>query len=206
MSGSDSDRAGKWRLHRFADPRLEAPAARPVWTACGHQWVVRAAAERSAPDADSFTLERFARFTRLFVSDGTQHLLLSDGYRSIRLDVRGAPLADSPVRLSFELDGIRSLERPLLVLRRLRSLVLRGCFAASLHPPLPQARRLATLLRAFDALQAGASQADIATEILSKNLDRRRWRVQSPSLRSRAQRLARGARRMADGHFWRLLE
>ena len=205
-SSNGNDRAGKWRLHRFEDPRLEAPAARPVWTACGHHWVIRAAAERSFHDADSFELHRFERFARLVVSNETQHLLLTDGYHSIRLDVTGARLGSSPVRLSFELGGIRSLERPLLVLRRLRSFVPRGRFAASLHPPFQQARRLVTLLRAFDALEAGASQADIAAQILSNTLQRRRWRVQSPSLRSRAQRLAQGARRMADGQFWRLLE
>lgn len=200
------DRALEWRLHAFEDPRLQAPNARPIWAASGHNWVIGATAERSAPGEDSFALDQFASLARIVVSDGAQRLLLSDGYRSIRVDVTGAPLTSSPVRLSFELAGIRSLERPLLVLRRLRSLALRGRFAASLHPPVAQARRLVTSLRAFDALQAGASHSDIAAGILSSNLDRRRWRVHSPSLRLRAQRLAQGARRMADGQFWHLLD
>lgn len=203
---TEDDRARPWHLHRFEDPRLPAPDARPIWTASRHPWVIGAFAERSTPDPDSFALNQFADFARMVVLSGGQRLLLSDGYRSIRLDVTGVPLECSAVRLSFELAGIRSLERPLLVLRRLRSLALRGRFSVSLHSRVPQARRLVALLRTFDALQAGASHADIAARILSTNLERQAWRVHSPSLRSRAQRLAQGARRMAEAEFWRLLE
>lgn len=204
--GAAEERALPWGLHRFEDPRLPAPYARPIWTASAHAWVLGAVAERSTDGADSFLLESVGTLARIAISKGAQHLLLSDGYRSIRLDVSGAPLTRSPVRLSFELAGLRSLERPLLIIRRLRSLALCHRLAISLHPPVHRAQRLVNLLRAFDALQAGASQADIASEMLSDKLERRRWRVRSPSLRSRAQRLARAARHMAGGQFWNLLD
>lgn len=205
-NGGMDERARAWGLHRFADPRLPAPVARPIWTASANPWVIGAAAEASDDNAESFVLDRVGELATIAVSPGLQHLLLSDGFRSVRLDVSGSPLRLSPVRLSFALAGLRALERPLLVLRQFRSVALRGSFSASLHPPVAKAERLVALLRAFDALQAGASQMDIAAEILSNDLNRRRWRVHSPSLRSRAQRLAQGARRMAGGQFWRLLD
>jgi hypothetical protein len=203
-SGEDGARA--WHLHAFPDPRLCAIDARPVWAASAYPWVVRAIARRSPPDADCLALDRLGGLAKIVRSSRAQHLLLSDGRRGIRLDVGGAALAGGPALLSFEIAGIDALDRPLLVLRRLRSLVATGRFRPSLHPPFRQAQRQVNLLRTFDALQAGASHADIASAILVTWLERRRWRIHSPSLRSQAQRLAQAARRMAAGGLWRLLD
>jgi hypothetical protein len=104
-----------------------------VWTAAAHPWVLPAIARRSGANADSLDLARFDSLARLVGSRGGERLLLSDGSRSIRLDVRGDSLRGSPVRLSYELAGIQALERPLL-LRRLRAFVAAGRFVASLHP------------------------------------------------------------------------
>jgi len=197
--------ARAFQLHAFEDPRLEALDARPLWCAAAYPWVVPARAVRATPGPDAFELARLARFARIVTSGGTQHVLPADGRRSIRLDVSGAALGDGPVRLTFQLAGIWSLEPPLLVLRRLRSLMLGNRFAPSLDGAGVQARAV-LLLRAFDALLAGATHADLAEVLLSSALDRNRWRVHAPSLRSRAQRLARAARRMAAGGFWALLK
>jgi hypothetical protein len=132
-------------------------------------------------------------------------LLLSDGCRSVRLDVRGVGVGCSPVRLSYDLAGIQSLERPLLVLRRLRAVASCGRFRPSLHPRVRRAHRLVQLLRTHDAIDAGASQADIAQFLVRPGLERSRWRIHSPSIRSQAQRLVASARRMHEGAFWHLL-
>jgi hypothetical protein len=203
---SSEDETRIWHLHRFEDPRLCSIEARPVWAASAHAWVVSAIARRTRLDADCLDLGQLGRLGKLVRSSRWQHLLLSDGRRGIRLDVAGAALAGGPARLSFDIAGIDGLGRPLLVLRRLRSLVANGRFCPSLHARFAQAHRQVKLLRAFDALQAGAGHADIASAILAPRLERRRWRVHSPSLRSQAQRLARAARRMADGGFWDLLD
>jgi hypothetical protein len=203
--GAGGDGARAWHLHAFEDPRLCSIDARPVWAASAHLWVVKAFARRSRFDGDCIALEQLGQLGKLVHSSKSQHLLLSDGFRGIRLDVRGAALAAGPARLSFEIGGIEGLDRPLLVLRRLRCLLGKGRFCSSLHPQFRQAQRQVKLLRTFDALQAGASHADIAS-ILAGKLERRRWRIHSPSLRSQAQRLARTARRLADGGFWNLLE
>lgn len=195
-----------WNLHAFEDPDCSAPEARPVWTAAAHPWVVRASVERSSADEDVLDLERLGPLASLVPSPVGERLLLSDGYRSVRLDLRGSPIGCSPVRLTFELTGIEALDRPLLVLRRLRAIAVSGRFRPSLHPRVRRAHRLVQLLRTHDALLSGAGQADIAQVLLRQCLERSRWRIHSPSIRSQAQRLVGAARQMEKGGFWRLLE
>lgn len=195
-----------WNLHAFEDPRLAAQDARPVWTAAAHPWVVRATAERSSAGEDALDLERLGPLATHVRSRSEERLLLSDGRRSLRLDLRGGGIGRSRVHLSYELAGVEALERPLLVLRRLRALAASGRFRLSLHPGVRRAHRLVQLLRTHDALQVGASQADIAQVLLRPGLEHSRWRIHSPSIRSQAQRLAFAARQMSAGGFWRLLE
>lgn len=205
-TAAEEPKALEWHLHRFEDPRLDAFRARPVWAASKHKWVVNARAAAAADGDDIFELGRLQPFASLIASPRGDRLLLSDGRCSIRLDAIGASLSGSPVQLSFELCGIRGLDRPLLVLRRLRSLAISGRFIDSLYPPVRRARRHILLLRTHDALAAGASQADLAERLLSSNFERRGWRVHSSSIRLQAQRLVRVARRMANGQFWNLLD
>jgi hypothetical protein len=204
--GVEDPRALPWNLHAFEDPDLAAAEARPVWAAVAHPWVLQATARRTVASADSLDLTQFAPLARLVASPGGERLLLSDGYRSIRLDVGGDSLKDSPACLSYELAGIQALDRPLVLLRRLRAFAAAGRFAASLHQPLGRAARLIQLLRAYDGLRAGARHLDIADVLLRSSFERRRWRVHSPSVRSQAQRLAGAARRMAGSQFWALLD
>lgn len=201
-----TSRAEHWNLHAFEHPGLAAQLARPVWAAPSYRWVLRGKAEPVTADEDGFDLQAFAPLSTLLESGGINRLLLSDGYRSLRLDLAGVDLRLSPVRLSFELHGLETLDRSLLVLRRFHSLVLKGRFVSSLHQPVRRARRLVLLLRAFDAMRAGASQAEMAEVLLSSSLVRRGWRIHSPSIRSQAQRLVSGARTLAAGGFWKLLE
>jgi hypothetical protein len=177
-----------------------------VWTAAADPWVLPAIARRSAANADSLDLAQFDSLARLVTSRRRRAASAVGRLSSIRLDARGDSLRDSPVGFSYELAGIQALERPLLLLRRLRAFVAAGRFVASLHPPPGRAARLIQLLRAYDGLRAGARHIDIADVLLRSGLERGRWRVHSPSVRSQAQRLARAARHMAGSQFWALLD
>lgn len=134
--------AHAWNLHAFEDPDLGALEARPVWTAAAHPWVVRAIAEPALADEDALDLEQLGQFATLIRSSDADRLLFSDGYRSIRLDLRGIGIGGLPVRLTYEPAGIQSLARPLLVLRRFRALALHGRSRPSLHPSGGRAHRL----------------------------------------------------------------
>lgn len=197
--------AHRWGLHRFEHPDLPVPLARPMWRASASRYVLGAAAEPSVADDDAFMLDRFVHLVTSVRTQNGEALLLSDGLRSVRFDVRGAGLGHGPVRLRYELEGFAALDAPLLVLRKLRSLVATGRFSRSLHPLERRARRFILLLRTFDALQVGASQRELAAELLSAAAAAERWRVEAPSLRSQVQRLAREARSMSSGGYLRLL-
>jgi hypothetical protein len=199
-------RAREWHLHAFEDPALAAAAARPVWRAEVHRFVLAAEAERSAPGPDALDPDRLRRLLTLVRGSGcTEHLLLSDGRRSIRVDVHGASLLEGPVRLRCRLEGLEQAQAPLLVLRRLLALARSGRFSTALQPADVRAGRLVLMLRAHDASAAGATQREIAGELLSLGASVRRWRVDAPTLRSRAQRLVRSAGAMAAGAYLTLL-
>ena len=198
--------AAAWGLLAFEAPRLPAPIARPIWHAEACPLVLRAFADGEGGLDDAFDLHQFASSTTLLTDrEGCEHLLLSDGLHAVRIDVVAGSAVRGPVRLSYLLSGRASVERPLLTLRRLLAFCRTGRFSRSLHPPAPRARRWVMMLRAWDALAAGAGQREIAEALLSSTAGANRWRSEAPSLRSQAQRLVRGARRMAGGGYRTLL-
>ena len=192
-------------LHAFEDPELDFAQARPVWTAQCHAQVLAAAAVRAAAGPDSFDLRRLSDYATVVLGSGLQHLLLSDGRRSLRVDVEGDGLLEGAVVVSYRLRGFASAEAPLLVLRRLVALRRSGRFPGALDRRDARMRRLVLILRAYDGLSAGANQRQIAGELLSRDAAIERWRVQAPTIRSRAQRLVRGAQAMAAEGWFLLL-
>ena len=200
------DRAQDWGLEVFENPDLPAPMAHPMWSRKVHPAVLPALAGVGGLPADEFNLERFAGLATVARSArGIEHVLLSDGLRTIRLDILAGSLVSGPVQLRYLLAGLASAESPLLTLRRLLLLCRTGRFGRSLHRLEPRARRWLLMLRAQDALASGADQRDIAAALLSGSASASRWRSEAPSLRSQVQRLVRGARRMAAGGYRKLL-
>lgn len=195
----------RWGLHAFEPPGVTAPEARPVWCARVCPYVLGVEAGPPGGEED-FDLERFGAIsTSVTIASGRERLLISDGFRSIRVDVLAGKLVGGPVGLHYRLAGFSSAERPLLTLRRFLALWRVGRFCRSLHPREARARRWMLMLRAHDAFAAGADQRDIAAVLLSAEAGEPLWRSRSPSVRSRVQRLVRGARRMASGGYLELL-
>ena len=192
-------------LVRFEPPNLGVPYARPLWRddADAHVLGVERAAGRGAEDR--FELDAFRGLATL-VSDGSaEHLLLSDGFRSVRLDAAPGVFSTGAARLRYRIEGLASAEPVLLTLRRFLALWRTGSFARSLHPREARARRWILMLRAWDALADGADQRLIARELFSPSAGERGWRIREPSVRSRAQRLVRSARRFGAGDYRALL-
>lgn len=195
-----------WGLHAFEAPGLAAPFARPVWRRERYPWVLQVFAEAPAAPSDAVDLLATSSMPAMVVGpDGREHLLISDGFRFIRLDVLEGTVRRGAVQLRYLLSGLASAEKPLLSLRRLLTFWRTGRFSSRLHLTDPRARRLVLLLRAHDAVAAGAGQREIAAELISPDAGGPRWRIREPTLRSRAQRLVRSARAMADGGHFTLL-
>jgi hypothetical protein len=198
--------AACWGLHVFEDWRLPATHARPVWRRRVLRHVLRAVAEEPAGFEDRFLLDDVrAGATLVHGAEGEQHLLLAAGGRSVRLDVSGRDLRQGPVMLRYILAGRAGAEAPLLVLRRFLALERTGRFSAALHPRETKAKRWIWLLRAHDALAAGASQREIARHLLGADAGLVRWRVEASTLRSQVQRLVRQSRIFAAGGYLELL-
>ena len=199
--------AERWGLVAFESASLPGPAARPVWSAAAYPPVLPVVASGPASAADTFDLEQLAALSTIVAVPGRgEHLLISDGRRTVRLDVLAGTLASGPVELRYLLNGLAAAEQPLLTLRRFLALARTGDFARSLHPREPRARRWVLMLRAWDAACAGADQRHTAEELLSRTAGEKRWRSLTPSLRSQAQRLVHAARRMAAGAWRDLLQ
>lgn len=199
-------RPERWGLHAFEPPDLAIPHARPVWRAERHPYVLPVHAI-PGPAQDAFDLKLLAPQCRLVAGiAGREHLLICDGLRSIRIDVLKGSLRESRARLHYLIAGFECAEKPLLTLRRLLAFCRTGHFSASLHRSEARARRYVLMLRAADALASGAVQREIAAELLDGDARADRWRVRTPSLRSRVQRLVGNARAMTAGLYWSLLD
>lgn len=138
-------------------------------------------------------------------SDASEHAVLSDGLRRIRLDVAAGTLRKGPVVLHYRLAGIGSLRPRVLPLRRLLALCTHRRFVSSLFPPDPRISRWVDVLRAHDAVRAGAGVQEIAEVIFGRERVERDADRGSESVRSRARRLVREARSMAAGGYRKLM-
>jgi hypothetical protein len=190
------------------DPDRAAPSARIIWHADLDPGTIAVAAVPADPaDPDSLRLDRLAPWLAVAAGpDGREHVVLSDGWRHIRLDIEeGRLTGHEAVLLHYRLRGLASAESRLLPLRRLLSLCRHRRFARSLFPRDPHIDHGIEVLRVHDALRDGASQREIAAILFGADRVGRDWNGASDSLRSRVRRLVREARAMACGGYRQLM-
>jgi hypothetical protein len=198
--------AAAFGLVAFERPDRAVPNARPLWRQDVHPHVLVVERVEAARPGDDFDLQRLEDIATLVPGRCGHHLLLSDGLRTVRLDGPCRAFSCGPACLRYRIEGLVSAEPGLLALRRLLALCGTGHFARSLHPPEARARRWILMLRACDALAAGAGQREIAELLLlSRSAAEPRWRSREPSVRSQAQRLVRSARAFEGGGYRALL-
>lgn len=193
--------AASWGLHAFEDPRLPASLARPVWTAAD-AFVLSARAFPSRDDGDSIALHARGGLETVVLGDRQEHLLFSDGRGALRVDIVEGSLLAGWARLHYEVSGLGSAARPMSAIRTLAHLQKSGRFGRG--GPRVRPRDI-LLLRAFDGIRDGAGQRQLAAALLRRRELGPDWRIEQPSLRSQAQRLARDARSMAAAGFRKLL-
>jgi hypothetical protein len=197
--------AAAFGLVAFECPDRAVPHARPLWRSDVHQQVLLVEAIEAAQPEDHFDICRVGDLATLVTCPGGDHLLLSDGLRMVRLDGPCGVFSRGPACLQYRIEGLAAAEQRLPTLRRFLALCRMGEFARSLHPTEPRARRWVLMLRAWDALAAGAGHRQIAEVLLGGSAAEPRWRSREPSLRSQAQRLVRSARSFAAGQYRTLL-
>jgi hypothetical protein len=205
-TGQAPSGAERFGLVAFEAPDLTVPEARPMWRSDVYRFVLPVDVRRGVVSAvNTIDVARLRDLARILADGGAEHLLLSDGLRSIRLDGQSGAFTSGPVCLLYAIEGLVTAERPLLTLRRYLALCRTGRFSRSLHPREVRARRWIRMLRAHDGLVAGADQREIAEALLSSSVAKPRWRSRESSVRSQAQRLVRSAQASAAGGYRRLL-
>ena len=197
--------ANRFGLLAFEPPELAVPEARPLWSADADPHVLNVSPCAPTARSDCFDLGGMANFARLETERRAEHLLLSDGFRSIRLDGPSGTFSSGPLALDYSISGLASAAPALLTLRRLLALLSTGRFSGILHPRERKARRWVLALRAWDGLRAGACQREIAEALLSRSAADPGWRSREPSIRLQAQRLVRLARALGSGGYRALL-
>jgi hypothetical protein len=188
------------------DPGRSARNARLFWRSERDPGVVRVDALGAASDPDALDVRRIgARALVLRDGPAKEQLLLRDGSRTLRLEVCSGTLLAGPVRLRYRIEGLAELSPKLMTLRRLVALRRLGRFPANLFPAERRAARWTLLIRALDALAAGASHREIAAGLFGERRTDSEWRTHSDYLRLRVQRLARTASALVDGGYLALL-
>ena len=190
------------------DPAIPVPAARILWDeALDPGTLVVRAEPVGRPDPDAVDLDALADLLTVVGGDGrSEHAVLSDGWRRIRLDIdQGTLRRGGRVRLRYHLSGLVSVEPKLLPIRRLLALCDAGRFAPGLFPPDRRLPRWIEFLRVADARASGASYRDIALVLYGEDRTRDEWHDRGRSLHSRVRRLVAGARDMAAGGYRGLL-
>ena len=194
----------------FAEhPGRAAPAARIIWHADFDPGTIAVSATPADPShTDSLRLERIAPWLSIAADKaGREHVVLSDGWHHIRLDIEeGRLTGEEAVLLHYRLRGLVSAEDRLLPLRRLLALCRYRRFARSLFPPDPRVDRGIDMLRVHDAVVDGASQREIGEALFGASRVHRDWSDASDSLRSRVRRLLVDARMMASGGYRHLMK
>lgn len=197
--------AAKFGLIAFEPVELAVPNARPIWSSDAHPFVLPVKPALPEPARGCFDPQHLGGLDRIVTFDDEEHLLLSDGLHSIRLDAPPGTFGRGPVALRYSVDSIALAEPQILTLRRFLAFHRSGKFSRVLHPPEPRARRWVLMLRAWDAIVAGADQRHIAEALFSRTAGRPCWRSREPSVRSQAQRLVRSARAFGAGGYRLLL-
>jgi hypothetical protein len=181
-------------LVRFENPDLPVPIARPIWSHdIDPNVLVATVVDPLAGHEDRIDLLYLSHLVTLHVgTDDIEHVLLSDGCHSLRIDLIGGTLVGCPSSLSYKVQGLSRLGGPLATLERLVQVTSIGRFVSG--SACRHHARFIRELRIADALASGASHQDAARAIYGSLVPAHRWRVDNSSLRQRVQRLARAAR------------
>ncbi len=157
-------------------------------------------------DVDTFDIRHFERLaTVLQRADGHELLLFSDGNHRIQLVVTAGSVLAGPVRFRYELSGFKHIEAKILTLRRFVMLCRLRRFPRGLFTSERRARRWIIALQAYDGVQSGASQREIAAALFGEKIVRDDWRGRSDYLRLRVQRAIRHGQSLVNGGYRGLL-
>jgi len=154
------------------------------------------AAPVAAADGDAFRLDRLpCRAIVPRFGGGREQIIIGEGVRSIRIEVREGSVLSGPVRLAYDLAGFVDLDIGLRVLGQLEALHRFDRLLPTLFRGEPRAHRWAMALRAWDGRRNGASQREIAIALFGPDRVTTDWST-GDDMRKRIVRLLRTGERL----------
>ncbi len=162
--------------------------------------VAAVATETHSPDALDFRDLNMA--VRILKTPDEEHVLLSNGFHCIQLNVINGTVLEGPVRLAHVLSGPDALQARLLPVERLVALQMQKRFPTKMFSPDSYAARWLLALKAIDMERSGISKPDIAFQLYGGIRDSdfvTNWR------RSRLRRLLDTGHGMISGDYLRIL-
>jgi hypothetical protein len=158
-------------------------------------------------DTDALHFQALPLNIAVLRDDTTEHVLIADGLRHVRMQLRGASILDGPVRLSFTVPSLRHALPQILVLRRLSALWRLRRLPRPLFPVDPVVVRRVQALQILDARRAGAGQRATVIAVLGPKMadavsfDSSRKKI-GRLLKLAQQRVEIGYRRFMSEHDW----
>jgi hypothetical protein len=187
---------------------LTAKAAPVVWADIPALDSVEARSSTLHRDGNlDFDLSAISTLRHAYVAaDGTQVLVLKSGTHHLHLIVRGARVTMAPVRIVFEIDGVKNVSVALRRMAILAELLAQEQpLSVQCRPGPVEQLELRDALIGLDGKCAGASHRDIANIIYGADRVEADWPNPDSALRQRVKRhLARG-RRIMSGDYRALL-
>ena len=177
-----------------------------MWRADYDPFVLRIHAEPADSADAGFDLKQLAEFSTVVVQpDGQQHIVVSDGFNHIRIDVVSGSLIDGPVRLSVVCDSLRQIKASATAMQRLASVLQYHRFIPTYFPADRRCARWIKALRTYDGLCAGASHRDIAFMLFGADTVANDWDADSDFMRSGVRRIIATAKALAQGGYLTLI-
>ena len=167
------------------------------------------ATAEGAPSSDPQAFDLLAQrvpATVLRCHGRPEELRLAWAGRAVRLSIKSGTLLDGPVRLSFHLEGDRSLAIRLRALRAFNGLASHGHIPDLPAPFAPSARKMAMLLATIDGLARGWSQKEVAIALFGEKAVSADWGGRSDFLKSRVRRLIAWAGELGGDAYLDLLQ
>lgn len=159
----------------------------------------------TASNPDAVSAEMLRPWFSSIIDQSGEHVVLSDGLRRIRIDVKNGDLSHGPVVLMFLIEASRSAPCNVMPLRRALEVIARGRFPANMFPPQPRAQRALALLRVHDAVADGATHREIAEALFGRDRVKLAWKGVSDSMRSQVRRMVSAARVLSAGAYQGML-
>jgi hypothetical protein len=202
----DSD-ARIWGCLFAPRPETSAAAAPIFWARDRDPGVLHVSATRViTPSETSFDIRRLAeRIAHATDMEGREYLLIGTARSYLRLDVIDGTLCDGPVDLTYHVPGFSAAAPALHSVGLLHSLQHHLCLP--LGPSISDRRWHSEIarLQAFDAMQSGASQREIAELVFGRTAVDHGWDGHTDRVRSAVRRLLKNAKALAAGGYRTML-